>query len=75
MIQNGRGVWARQPLLGAICGIESRVRRAALMQLIKEGFLLRMEQKRQMGKVMRLLTAKPGDRGGIRRAGRQGGIQ
>jgi hypothetical protein len=33
-----------------------------------------MEQKRQMGKVMRLLTAKPGDRGGIRRAGRQGGI-
>src|SRR4249919_2821993 len=23
----GGGVWARQPLLGAICGIESRVRR------------------------------------------------
>jgi hypothetical protein len=45
------------------------------MQLMKEGFLLRMEQKRQMGKVMRLLTAKPGDQSGIRRAGRQGGIQ
>jgi hypothetical protein len=28
---------------------------------MKKGFLLRMEQKRQMGKVMRLLTAKPGD--------------
>ena len=47
----------------------------ALMQLMKDGFLLRMEQKRQMGKVMRLLTAKPGDRGSTRRAGRQGGIQ
>ena len=47
----------------------------ALMQLMKEGFLLRMEQKRQIGKVMRHLTAKPGDRGSIRRAGRQGGIQ
>ena len=27
----------------------------AAMQLMKEGFLLRMEQKRQIGKVMRLL--------------------
>jgi hypothetical protein len=54
---------------------ETGLSEEALMQLMKEGFLLRMEQKRQMGKVMRLLTAKPGDRGGICRAGRQGGIQ
>jgi hypothetical protein len=54
---------------------ETGLSEEALMQLMKEGFLLRMEQKRQMGKVMRLLTAKPGDRSGIRRAGRQGGIQ
>jgi hypothetical protein len=27
-----------------------------------------MEEKRQMGKAKRLLTAKPGDRGSIRRA-------
>jgi hypothetical protein len=47
----------------------------ALLQLMKDGFLLRMEQKRQMGKVMRLLTAKPGDRGSTRCAGQQGGIQ
>jgi hypothetical protein len=65
----------------AWCNLWDRVAREtglseeALMQLMKEGFLLRMEQKRQMGKVMRLLTAKPGDRSGIRRAGRQGGIQ
>ena len=54
---------------------ETGLSEEALMQLMKEGFLLRMEQKRQMGKVMRLLTAKPGDRGGICCAGRQGGIQ
>jgi hypothetical protein len=65
----------------AWCNLWDRVAREkglseeALMQLMKEGFLLRMEQKRQMGKVMRLLTAKPRDRSGIRRAGRQGGIQ
>ena len=46
---------------------ETGLSEEALMQLMKEGFLLRMEQKRQMGKVMRLLTAKPGDRGSIRR--------
>ena len=48
---------------------ETGLSEEALMQLMKDGFLLRMEQKRQMGKVMRLLTAKPGDGGGIRRAG------
>jgi len=42
---------------------ETGLSEEALMQLMKEGFLLRMEQKRQIGKVMRLLTAKPGDRG------------
>ena len=46
---------------------ETGLSEEALMQLMKEGFLLRMEQKRQIGKVMRLLTAKPGDRGSIRR--------
>ena len=54
---------------------ETGLSEEALRQLMKEGFLLRMEQKRQMGKVMRLLTGQSGDRGGIRRAGRQGGSQ
>jgi hypothetical protein len=35
---------------------ETGLSEEALMQLMKEGFLLRMEHKRQMGKVMRLLT-------------------
>ena len=38
---------------------ETGLSEEALMQLMKEGFLLRMEQKRQMGKVMRLLPRNP----------------
>jgi hypothetical protein len=61
----------------AWCNLWDRVAREtglseeALMQFMKEGSCSEWNRSARWGKVMRLLTAKPGDRGGIRRAGRR----